>query len=49
MNNRIEAAYEQRPRRWVFELAVALVVVVLLVWSGAAPPWRRRAPPKTAR
>ena len=36
MNNRIEAAYEQRPRRWVFELAVALVVVVLLVWSGSA-------------
>ena len=26
MNNRIEAAYAQRPRRWVFELAVALVV-----------------------
>ena len=36
MNNRIEAAYAQRPRRWVFELAVALVVVVLLVWSGSA-------------
>ena len=33
MNNRIEAAYAQRPRRWVFELAVALVVVVLLVWT----------------
>ena len=36
MNNRIEAAYEQRPHRWVFELAVALVVVALLIWSGAA-------------
>ena len=36
MNNRIEAAYEQRPRRWVFELAVAVVVVALLVWSGSA-------------
>ena len=34
MNNRIEAAYEQRPRRWVFELAVALVVAALLIWSG---------------
>ena len=31
MNNRIEAAYEQRPRRWVFELAVAMVVVALLI------------------
>ena len=36
MNNRIEAAYEQRPRRWVFELAVALVVAALLIWSGTA-------------
>ena len=36
MNNRIEAAYEQRPRRWVFELAVAVVVVALLIWSGSA-------------
>ena len=26
MNNRIEAAYEQRPRRWVFELAVACLL-----------------------
>ena len=36
MNKRIEAAYEQRPRRWVFELAVAVVVVALLIWSGSA-------------
>ena len=36
MNNRIEAAYEQRPRRWAFELAVAVVVVALLIWSGSA-------------
>ena len=36
MNNRIEAAYAQRPRRWVFELAVALVVAALLIWSGTA-------------
>ena len=41
MNKRIEAAYEQRPRRWVFELAVAVVVVAL--------PWRRRAPRKMER
>ena len=36
MTKRMEAAWGQRPRRWVFELAVALVVVVLLVWSGSA-------------
>ena len=36
MNKRIEAAYEQRPRRWVFEMAVAVVVVALLLWSGSA-------------
>ena len=36
MNKRIEAAYEQRPRRWVFEMAVAVVVVALLIWSGSA-------------
>ena len=36
MNKRIEAAYAQRPRRWVFELAVALVIMALLVWSGSA-------------
>ena len=36
MNKRIEAAYEQRPRRWAFELAVAVVVVALLIWSGSA-------------
>ena len=42
MNKRIEAAYEQRPRRWVFELAVAVVVVALLIWSGSAvrKPWK---------
>ena len=36
MNKRIESAYEQRPRRWTFELAVALITVALLVWSGSA-------------
>lgn len=34
--NRILEAYESRPKRWVFELIVALVVVGLLIWSGSA-------------
>ena len=36
MSKRVEVAYEQRPRRWVFELAVALVVIALLLWIGSA-------------
>ena len=36
MEKRIEQAYAQRPRRWLFEAAVAVVVVGLLVWSGTA-------------
>ena len=36
MEKRIEQAYAQRPRRWLFEAAVAAVVVGLLVWSGTA-------------
>lgn len=36
MEKRIEEAYAQHPRRWLFEAAVALVVVALLVWSGTA-------------
>ncbi|ERL08155.1 phosphonate ABC transporter, permease protein PhnE [Olsenella profusa] len=36
MNDSIRRAYEERPRPWVFELAVTLVVVALLVWSGSA-------------
>lgn len=36
MNERIAAAYAARPKRWVFELAVAAVVLVLLVWSASA-------------
>lgn len=35
MNERIEKAYEQRPRGWIFELAVAAMVLALLVWSGS--------------
>ncbi|WP_418667912.1 phosphonate ABC transporter, permease protein PhnE [Allofournierella sp.] len=36
MNERIERAYAQRPRKWVFELCTALVVAALLVWSCTA-------------
>ena len=36
MNERMAAAYAARPKRWVFELAVAAVVLVLLVWSASA-------------
>lgn len=36
MRDRILEAYEARPKRWVFELIVALIVVGLLVWSGTA-------------
>ena len=36
MNKRIEEAYAGRPRRWVFELVIALITVVLLIWSGTA-------------
>ena len=36
MRDRILEAYEARPKRWVFELIVALIVVGLLVWSGSA-------------
>lgn len=36
MDKRIQQAYEQRPKPWIFELSVALVVIALLVWSGTA-------------
>ena len=35
MKERIEKAYESRPRRWIFEAAIAAVVLLLLIWSGA--------------
>ena len=35
MKKRIEQAYENRPKRWLFELSVALVVVFLLIWSAS--------------
>ena len=36
MNKRIEEAYAKRPKRWVFELVIALITVALLIWSGTA-------------
>ena len=36
MNKRIEEAYAKRPRRWVFELVIALITVALLIRSGTA-------------
>ena len=35
MKERIEQAYENRPKRWLFELSVTLVVVFLLIWSAS--------------
>jgi phosphonate transport system permease protein len=36
MNQRIQEAYEKRPKDWVYNLITALIVVGLLVWSGSA-------------
>lgn len=36
MKERIEKAYAGRPRRWVWYLTIALILVALLVWSGSA-------------
>ena len=36
MNKRIGEAYAKRPKRWVFELVIALITVALLIWSGTA-------------
>lgn len=36
MNQRIEQAYEKRPKDWVYNLATAIIVVGLLVWSASA-------------
>jgi phosphonate transport system permease protein len=36
MNQRIERAYENRPKNWVFEASVAVVFLALLVWSASA-------------
>lgn len=34
MKERIEKAYESRPKNWIFELAIAVVVVGLVIWSA---------------
>ena len=35
LDERIRKAYEERPKSWMCNLAIAVVVVGLLVWSGA--------------
>lgn len=32
----IEKAYESRPKNWIYQIIIALVVVVLFTWSGSA-------------
>ena len=36
MNQRIQQAYDKRPKDWVYNLITAVIVVGLLVWSGSA-------------
>jgi phosphonate transport system permease protein len=36
MNKRIEEAYEKRPKNWMYNLAIAVIFVGLMVWSGSA-------------
>lgn len=36
MNERIEKAYESRPKSWIYNLAIGVIVVGLLIWSGTA-------------
>ncbi len=36
MNKRIEEAYEKRPKSWMYNLAIAVIFVGLMVWSGSA-------------
>ena len=35
MNERIEKAYESRPKNWVYNLTMAVIVVFLLLWSAS--------------
>jgi phosphonate transport system permease protein len=35
MNERIAKAYEQRPKTWLAQLVITLIVVSLLAWSGS--------------
>ena len=36
MNQRIQQAYDKRPKDWVYNLITAVIVVGLLIWSGSA-------------
>lgn len=35
MNERIEKAYESRPKNWVYNLSMAVIVIFLLLWSAS--------------
>ena len=36
MNKRIQEAYDKRPQSWKYNLAIAIIFVGLMVWSGSA-------------
>lgn len=36
MNQRIKEAYDKRPQTWIYHLAIAIIFVGLMVWSGTA-------------
>ncbi|MGN8818664.1 phosphonate ABC transporter, permease protein PhnE [Oribacterium sp. HCP28S3_H8] len=36
MNERIEKAYENRPKDWIWHLTIAVVVVFLMLWSAGS-------------
>ena len=36
MNKRIEEAYAKRPKDWVYNTILAVIVVALIIWSGSA-------------
>ena len=36
MNERIKKAYDARPKSWIYELTIAVIVIGLLIWSGTS-------------
>ncbi|MCR5526503.1 MAG: phosphonate ABC transporter, permease protein PhnE [Lachnospiraceae bacterium] len=36
MDNKIKKAYDARPKNWVFELVLAVIIIGLMVWSATA-------------
>ena len=36
MNEKILKAYERRPKNWIAQIIIVLIVLFLLVWSGSA-------------